>query len=46
MKHLTFRLNTHKVSINVQNTELVIFKQKRKVLEHEIKVKSNRKIYC
>ena len=43
MKHLYVWLNTNKISLNVQQTELVIFKQKRKILHHEINIKVNRK---
>ena len=45
MKHLSVWLNANKmyISLNVQKTELVIFKQKRKMLDHEIKIKLNRK---
>ena len=43
MKHLSVWLNTNKISLNVQQTELVIFKQKRKILHHEINIKVNRK---
>ena len=42
-KHLSVWLNANKISLNVQKTELVIFKQKRKILDHEIKIKLNRK---
>ena len=34
MKHLSVWLNANKISLNVQKSELVIFKQKRKVLDH------------
>ena len=43
MKHLSVWLNTNKISLNVQQTELVIFKQKRKILDREINIKFNRK---
>ena len=43
MKHLSIWLNANKISLNVQKTELVIFKQKRKMLDHEMKIKLNRK---
>ena len=43
MKHLYVWLNTNKISLNVQQTELVIFKQKRKILDREINIKFNRK---
>ena len=35
MKHLSVWLNVNRISLNVQKTELVIFKQKRKILDHE-----------
>ena len=38
MKHLSVWLNANKISLNVQKTELVIFKQKRKILDHKIKI--------
>ena len=43
MKHLSVWLNANKISLNIQNTELVIFKQKRKILDHGLKIKLNRK---
>ena len=43
IKHLSVWLNANRISLNVQKTELVIFKQKRKILDHEIKIKLNRK---
>ena len=43
MKHLSVWLNANKISLNIRKTELVIFKQKRKTLDHEIKIKLNRK---
>ena len=43
MKHLSDWLNINEIFLNVQKTELVIFKQKRKILDHEIKIKLNRK---
>ena len=43
MKRLSVWLNGNKISLNVQKTELVIFKQKRKILDQEIKIKLNRK---
>ena len=43
IKHLSVWLNASKMYLNVQRTELVIFKQMRKILEHEIKIKLNRK---
>lgn len=42
MKHLSVRLNSSKSSRNVQKTALVIFKRKRKILEHEKRIKLNR----
>ena len=41
--NLDMKQNANKISLNVQKTELVIFKQKRKILDHEIKIKLNRK---
>ena len=43
MKNLTDWLNANKISLNVQKTELVIFKHQRKKLGGEIKIKLNRK---
>ena len=43
MKHLSVWLNANKIFLNVQKTELPIFKQKRKILGNEIKIKLNRK---
>ena len=43
MKLLSIWLNANKIYLHVQKTELVVFKQKRKILDHEIKVKLNRK---
>ena len=43
MKHVSVWLNGNKIFLNVQNTELVIFKKNRKMLYHEIKIKLNRK---
>ena len=43
MNHLSIWLNANEISLNVQKTELVIFKQKRKMAEHEIKINLNRK---
>ena len=42
MKHLSVWLNANKISLNIQKTELVIFKQKRKILDHKINIKLNR----
>ena len=35
MKHLSVWLNANKIFLNAQKTELVIFKQKRKIRDHE-----------
>ena len=43
MKNLTDWLNANKISVNVQKTELVIFKHQRKKLDSEVKIKLNRK---
>ena len=43
IKHLSVWLNANKISLNVPMTGLVIFKQKRKILYREIKIKLNRK---
>ena len=43
MKNLTDWLNANKISLNVQKTELVIFKHQRKNLDGEVKIKLNRK---
>ena len=43
MKNLTNWLNANKVSLNVKNTELVIFRHKNKKLECPIKIKLSRK---
>ena len=43
MKHLSVWLNANKISLNVQKPELVTFNQKRKILDHEIKIKLNKK---
>ena len=42
-KNLTVWLNANKISLNVEKTELVIFKHQRKKLDSEIKIKLNRK---
>ena len=42
VKHLSVWLNANKISLNIQKTELVIFKQKRKILDHKINIKLNR----
>ena len=43
IKNLTVWLNANKISLNVDKTELVIFKHQRKKLDIEIKIKLNRK---
>ena len=43
MENLTGWLNANKISLNVEKTELVIFKHQRKKLDTEIKIKLNRK---
>ena len=43
MKNLTDWLNANKISLNVQKTELVIFKHQRKKLDSEVNVKLNRR---
>ena len=43
MKNLTDWLNANKISVNVQKTELVIFKHQRKKLDSEVNVKLNRR---
>ena len=46
MKHLNIWLNTNKISLNVEKTELVISKSSRKVLLDEIKIKlSGKRLY-
>ena len=42
-KNLTDWLNANKISLNVQNTELVIFKLQRKKIDSEVKIKLSRK---
>ena len=42
IKHLSVWLNANKISLNVQKTELGIFKQKRKMLDREIKLNRKR----
>ena len=44
MKHLNNGLSANKISLNVEKTELVIFKSPRKVLLDEIKRKSAKKV--
>ena len=43
MKNLTVWLNANKISLNMDKTELVIFKHQRKKLDTETKIKLNRK---
>ena len=43
MKNLTDWLNENKISINVQKTELVVFKHQRKKIDSEVKTKLSRK---
>ena len=43
MKNLTVWLNANKISLNVQKTELVIFKHQRKKIDSEVKIKLSRK---
>ena len=43
VKNLTVWLNANKISLNVDKTELVIFKHQRKKRDTEIKIKLNRK---
>ena len=43
MKYLTVWLNANKISLNVDKTELIIFKNRRKKRDTEIKCKLNRK---
>ena len=46
MKQLSNWLRANKIALNVEKTELVIFKSPRKVLSDEIKIKlTGRKIY-
>ena len=45
MKQLNNWLSANKISLNVEKTELVIFKSPRKVLSDEIKIKLNKKNY-
>ena len=39
MKNLTVQLNSNKISLNVEKTELVIFKHQMKKIDSEIKIK-------
>ena len=43
MKNLTDWLNTNKISLNMQKTELVIFKHLQKMIDSEVKIKLSRK---
>ena len=43
MKNLTDWLNANKISLNVQKTELVIFKHLRKKIDSKVKIKLSRK---
>ena len=43
MKNLTVWLNANKISLNVQKTELVIFKHQRKKIDSEANIKLSRK---
>ena len=43
VKNLTDWLNANKISLNMQKTELVIFKHQIKKLDYEVKIKLNRK---
>ena len=43
MRNLTDWLNAIKISLNVQKTELVLFKHQRKVIDSEVKMKLSRK---
>ena len=43
MKNLTVWLNANKISLNVQKTELLIFKHQRKKIDSEVKIKLSRK---
>ena len=46
MKHLNNWLSANNISLNVEKTELVIFKSPRKVLLDEIKIKVSGKRLC
>ena len=39
LKHLLNWLNANKISLNVKQTEMVIFKSKKKKLEGDLKIK-------
>ena len=43
MKNLTVWLNANNISLNVQKTELVIFKHQRKKIDSEVRIKLSRK---
>ena len=43
MKNLTDWLNANEISLNVQRTELVIFKHQRKKIDNEVKIKLSKK---
>ena len=43
LKKLTACLNANKISLNVQKTDLVIFKLQRKKIDSEVKIKLSRK---
>ena len=43
MKNLTDWLNANTISLNMEKTELVIFKHQRKKLDSEVKIELNRK---
>ena len=43
MKHLSNSLSANNISLNVEKTELMVFKSPRKVLPNEIKIKLIRK---
>ena len=43
MKNLTDWLNANKISLNVQKTELIIFKHQRKTIASKVKIKLSRK---
>ena len=43
LKNLTYWLNANRISLNLNKTELVIFKHQRKKLDSPIKIKLNRK---
>ena len=43
MKNLTDWLNANKISLNVQKTDLVIFKHQKKKFGCEVEIKLNRK---